>query len=443
MTKKTAVYVIVGIISIVILIIGYTIINFEEEFGVGLIKNNAVQYVETIRRSLRYQMLHNRKEDVRQIVETIGLQDQITEIRIFDKSGKIIVSSNDTNVGTYVERNTEGCNSCHSETKELLVQEDPARIYKTKDGERLIGVMHPIYNEKQCFECHPRSQRILGILDVVISLKEIDDALNRNKKILYLFLFITVLLISLIIAKFTSDLHAINRKLIQANERKSEFIRKVAHQLRAPISAIQSCLKVVTEGYGPKNTHMDMIKRAENRTQTIIPLINDLLDLATTEEPKKRNQREIIDLNKMLHKTIALMNDKAEGKKVVLSLMIKETLPHIKARPEDIDDVLINILDNAIKYTPTGGKVEVIADFNHKKIFVEIKDSGIGIPEEDIHHVFDEFYRAENARKIEKEGTGLGLSITKKIIETYGSNISVESKVNEGTKFTIILPIHK
>ena len=184
-----------------------------------------------------------------------------------------------------------------------------------------------------------------------------------------------------------------------------------------------------------------MIKRAENRTKTIIPLINDLLDLARTEELKKHKQKENIDLNEMLHKTIALMNEKAEGKKIVLSLMIKETLPQIKALPEDIDDVFTNILDNAIKYTPSDGKVEVIANITHKKILVEIKDTGIGIPEDDIHHVFDEFYRAENARIIEKEGTGLGLAITKKIIETYGGNILVESKVNEGTKFTIILPV--
>ncbi|NQU80645.1 MAG: HAMP domain-containing histidine kinase [Bacteroidetes bacterium] len=441
MTKKTAIYIIVGITSIVILIIGYTIIHFEDEFAVGLIKNNAIQYVETIGRSLRYQMLQNRKEDVKQIVETIGLQDQIAEIRIFDKTGKIIVSSKDSNEGTYVEKNAEGCISCHSENKELLNQEELSRIYKTKDDERLIGVMHPIYNEKQCFKCHPQSQKILGVLDVVISLKEIDAALYRNKKILFILLFATAILISFIFGRFTFDLQTINRKLIQTNERKSEFTRKVAHQLRAPISAIQSCLKVVTEGYGPKNIHMDMIKRAENRTKTIIPLINDLLDLAKTEELIKHKQRENIDLNEMLHKTIALMNEKAEGKKVVLSLMIKKTLPHIKARPEDIDDVFINILDNAIKYTPSDGKVEVIANIDYKKILVEIKDTGVGIPEDDIHHVFDEFYRAENARIIEKEGTGLGLAITKKIIETYGGNILVESKVNEGTKFTIILPV--
>jgi len=440
-TKKTAIYIIVGITSIVILIIGYTIIHFEDEFAVGLIKNNAIQYVETIGRSLRYQMLQNRKEDVKQIVETIGLQDQIAEIRIFDKTGKIIVSSKDSNEGTYVEKNAEGCISCHSENKELLNQEELSRIYKTKDDERLIGVMHPIYNEKQCFKCHPQSQKILGVLDVVISLKEIDAALYRNKKILFILLFATAILISFIFGRFTFDLQTINRKLIQTNERKSEFTRKVAHQLRAPISAIQSCLKVVTEGYGPKNIHMDMIKRAENRTKTIIPLINDLLDLAKTEELIKHKQRENIDLNEMLHKTIALMNEKAEGKKVVLSLMIKKTLPHIKARPEDIDDVFINILDNAIKYTPSDGKVEVIANIDYKKILVEIKDTGVGIPEDDIHHVFDEFYRAENARIIEKEGTGLGLAITKKIIETYGGNILVESKVNEGTKFTIILPV--
>jgi len=440
-TKKATIYIIVGVISIIILIIGYTIIHFEAEFGVRIVKNNTIQYVETIRRSLRYQMLQNRKEDVKQIIETIGLQDQITEIRIFDKNGKIIVSSKDSNVGTYVEKNAEGCNSCHLDDNVLLIQEEPARIYKTKDGERLIGVMHPIYNEKQCFECHSPSQKILGVLDVAMSLKEIDDTISRNKKILYVFLLITAILISIIIAKFTSDLQTINKQLIQVNKQKSEFIRKVAHQLRAPISAIQSCLNVVTEGYGPKNIHMDMIKRAENRTRAIIPLINDLLDLASTEELKKNKPRESIDLDRMLYKTIALMNEKAEGKKVVLSLLIKETLPQIKARPEDIDDVLINILDNAIKYTPSNGKVEVVADSDSKKIWVEIKDTGVGIPDDDINHIFDEFYRAENARTIEKEGTGLGLAITKKIVEIYSGNIIVESKVNIGTKFTIVFPV--
>ena len=246
MTKKATIYIIVGVISIIILIIGYTIIHFEAEFGVRIVKNNTIQYVETIRRSLRYQMLQNRKEDVKQIIETIGLQDQITEIRIFDKNGKIIVSSKDSNVGTYVEKNAEGCNSCHLDDNVLLIQEEPARIYKTKDGERLIGVMHPIYNEKQCFECHSPSQKILGVLDVAMSLKEIDDTISRNKKILYVFLLITAILISIIIAKFTSDLQTINKQLIQVNKQKSEFIRKVAHQLRAPISAIQSCLNVVT-----------------------------------------------------------------------------------------------------------------------------------------------------------------------------------------------------
>jgi signal transduction histidine kinase len=438
-TRKTAIY--IGVISIIILTIGYTIIHFEAEYGVKIVKNNTVQYAETIRRSLRYQMLQNKKEGLMQVVEAIGLQEHITEIRIFDKAGKIIISSQDSSVGTFVERNAEGCNSCHLENQELLIQDEPARIYNSKDNERLIGVMQPIYNEKQCFECHPQSEKILGVLDVVVSLKEIDFAIYRNKKLLYLFLLITAMLIASIVVKFTSDLNLINRKLIQANERKSEFIRKVAHQLRAPISAIQSCLKVVTEGYGSKDIHMDMIKRAEHRAEKIIPLVNDLLDLATTEEPLKHKKRENIDLNIMLNRIIALLNKKAEDKNVILSLIIKKTLPHIKACPEDIDDMLMNIIDNSIKYTLPGGEVEVIANTYTKKIFLEIKDTGIGITKEDIPNVFEEFYRAENARKIEKEGTGLGLAISKNIIETYGGSIQIESKVNEGTKFTIYLPV--
>ncbi|MFH1297587.1 MAG: HAMP domain-containing sensor histidine kinase [Bacteroidota bacterium] len=440
MTRKTTIL-IVCLITVIISIIGYTIIRFQEEFLVGLIKNNAIQYCETIKRSVRYHMLEHRKEDVKQIIETIGLQNQIKEIRIFNKTGEIIVSSTNTNVGVLIDKNAEGCNSCHTENNKILNQREIARIYKTKNDERRLGVIHPIYNEQLCFKCHPQSQTILGMLDVVLSLKETDAEISRNKKMLFLFFFITVLLISFIVGKFTYDLQTINRKLQQTNKRKSEFIHKVTHQLRAPISAIQSCLKVVTEGYAPKETHMDMIKRAENRTKTIIPLINDLLDLAKTEELKKPKQEEFLDFNEMLSGIVVFMREKAESKKVVLSLKIEETLPHIIARHEDIDDVFTNILDNAIKYTPPEGIIEVIATIDYRKIKIEVQDSGVGIPEDEIHHVFDEFYRAENARKIEKEGTGLGLAIAKKIIETYGGKIEVESKVNEGTKFTIILPV--
>ncbi|MBL6949101.1 MAG: HAMP domain-containing histidine kinase [Bacteroidales bacterium] len=440
MTNKTTIL-IVCVITIIISIIGYIIIRFQEEFMVGLIKENAIHHCETIKGSVRYHMLENRKEDVKQIIETIGLQNQITEIRIFDKRGKIIVSSKNTNVGVSVDKDAEGCNSCHVEDKELLKQREIARIYKTTDDERLIGVMHPIYNEKQCFNCHPQSQKILGMLDVVLSLKETDAAISRNKKMLFLFFFITVLLISFIIGKYSYDLQKINRKLRQTNERKSKFILKVAHQLRAPVSAIQSCLKVVTEGYAPKEIHMDMISRAENRTRTIIPLINDLLDLAKTEELTKPKQKEYMDFKEMLSRTVAMMKEKAESKKIALSLKMEGTLPPIKARPEDIDDVFSNIIDNAIKYTPPDGKVEVIAKTDDEKIKVEIQDTGVGIPEGDIHHIFDEFYRAENIKKIEKEGTGLGLAIARKIIETYCGKIEVESKVNEGTKFIVVLPV--
>jgi len=438
--RRTSILIVCAI-AIIISFIGYIIISYQKEFLVGLIKDNAIQYSETIKRSVRYHMLEHRKEDVKQIIKTIGLQNQITEIRIFNKTGEIIVSSNDTNVGVAVDKNAEGCNSCHIENNELVNQKEIVRIYTTKDDERRIGAMNPIYNEPLCFKCHPQSQTTLGMLDVVLSLKETDAEISRNKKMLLLVFCITLILISFIVGKYTYDLQTINRKLQQTNKQKSDFIRKVAHQLRAPISAIQSCLKVVTDGYAQKEAHMDMIIRAENRSKTIIPLINDLLDLAKTEELIKPKQEEFIDFNEMLFRTVGLMKEKAKSKEVVLSLMIEETLPHIIARPEDMDDVFLNIIDNAIKYTPSKGTVEVIANIDYRKIKIEVQDSGVGIPEEDIHHIFDEFYRAENIKKIEKEGTGLGLSIVKNIIETYGGNINVESKVNEGTKFTIDLPI--
>ena len=124
-----------------------------------------------------------------------------------------------------------------------------------------------------------------------------------------------------------------------------------------------------------------------------------------------------------------------------LAYITEGALPEITGDKERIEQVLINIMSNAIKYTPDGGEIEVIARRLNGGVEIRVRDSGIGIPDEDIPHLFERFYRVEKSRTSETGGTGLGLAIAKEIVEAHGGSISVESKLNEGTTIIIQLPI--
>jgi len=292
---------IILIVSIIILVLAttsYIIIESEETFLLRLVKKQTIQYSDTIRRSVRHSMLENKKEDIKWIIGAIGGQENVSEIRILNKEGKIIVSSISDREGVLIDTKSEGCISCHKSDKIIEKQPEPTRMYSKENlkwKERFIGVMQPIYNEPACFSCHPESKKILGVLDVVLSLKEIDKEIYRNRRMILLFFVITILIISFIVAKFTYDLHNIHKeleisykKLQKIDNIKSVFVRKVAHQLRAPVAAIQSCLKVVLDGYVSTEKQLEMINRAEKKTESLIAMISDLLNLAKVEAAPTR-----------------------------------------------------------------------------------------------------------------------------------------------------------
>ncbi|MEK6645652.1 MAG: HAMP domain-containing sensor histidine kinase [Candidatus Firestonebacteria bacterium] len=444
--NKTVFY-IVGAIVAILIATSFIIVKSQEKTILKLIKQNAIQYSDTIRRSVKYHMLENQQEYVKWIIKNIGENKQITEVRILNKEGKITVSSIIEKEGCLVDKNSEGCISCHKSDGLKESQTDMTRLYDGKDKERFIGVMQPIYNEESCFKCHNSKKKILGILDVVVSLKTVDKEIYKNKRIMLLFLIITIFAVSFIVGETTSQLQKINKKLensyLQLQEMdkmKSEFVRKVVHQLRAPINAVKSCMTVVIGGYGPIEKQIDMLKKAESRIKELIDLINDLLHLAKVEELKIVKQKERVDLNVMLPKVVEFMKEKANEKKIDLNLKLNSALPYILASYDEIEGSLINIIDNAIKYTPSSGVIEITGKTDDN-IKIEIKDSGIGIQESEIPYIFDEFYRTENAKKEEKEGTGLGLTIAKKIVEVYGGRIEVKSELGKGTVFTVSLPI--
>ncbi len=227
-----------------------------------------------------------------------------------------------------------------------------------------------------------------------------------------------------------------------ANKAKSEFVQMVTHELRSPLSAVQSMLRLLEQGYvGPTTPkQQDLIRRSKRRISFLLALVSDLLDLAAGKMRQFGGERREVVLNATIARVIELMQTSAEEKGLELKVEMPEEPLTLMGVEEGLERVFMNLVSNAIKYTPTGGSVAVKAWSENGQIKVEVSDTGIGIPEEALPRIFDEFYRAKNAKAVEMEGTGLGLAIAKDVVEQHGGQISVKSTLGEGSTFCVTLP---
>jgi signal transduction histidine kinase len=236
------------------------------------------------------------------------------------------------------------------------------------------------------------------------------------------------------------------KKLLEFDEARSRFMMIVAHEMRAPVTAIQGILRTVLDGYlgelAPKQ--MELLSRAELRTHSFLALINDLLDLGVDEEGEEVKVKVTpTSIEEALRKVLGLLEVKSKEKDIEIEVEAPEISPVIREVEGDMEKLFTNLIGNAVKYTPPHGKVWVRIGIEDKSVNIIVSDTGIGISPEDLPHVFEEFYRAKNAKTLIREGTGLGLTIVKRIIDRYHGNISVDSKPNEGTTVNILLPGNK
>jgi hypothetical protein len=240
-----------------------------------------------------------------------------------------------------------------------------------------------------------------------------------------------------------SDLTALAIETLRGEINKTWFLQKAAHQLRSPFSAIYSLMKVLRKGYlGPvSEKQQDAILRCERRLEILGTMVNDLLKLGIKRQHQDRAAIRPVDGVKVLKALEELYGSAASEKGVAVDFVIDPSVPELLADEKLLDELFGNLVSNAIKYTPSGGKarVSLSLDKDHRVRF-EVSDSGIGIPEEDLSRLFTEFFRAENAKALAEEGTGLGLVIVKEVLDFLGGSISVRSKVGEGTTFTCLLP---
>jgi len=233
----------------------------------------------------------------------------------------------------------------------------------------------------------------------------------------------------------------------QLDEIKSKFVLMVTHELRSPVSVVRSLLRTILGGFagslGEQQT--EIISRALHRADYLQTLIDDLLDLAAGKSEISGREYQPVQLDAAVQRVVKRFEVPAQEKRIKLEWRCEgEGCPiTVSATNEDIDRILNNLVSNAVKYTPVDGQVSVTLRRAGGYAHLKVIDSGIGIPEEAQSHLFEEFYRAPNAKAQVKEGTGLGLAITKDLVTRLGGRIGVESKVGEGTTFAVILPLVK
>jgi len=227
-------------------------------------------------------------------------------------------------------------------------------------------------------------------------------------------------------------------------ESKRKFVLLVTHELRSPIGVVHSLLNTMAGGYAGELSDLqkDMIDRAVRRTELLQTLIDDLLDLAAAKTGLRvTGETEPVDLRVTVARIVERFRVPASEQGVDLQLRVSDG--HricVAGTSDELDRAFTNLVSNAVKYTPEGGVVEVALEAQPNKAQLVVRDSGIGIPAEALPHLFEEFYRAPNAKARLKHGTGLGLVITKDIVTRYGGTIRVSSGVGEGTTVTVILP---
>jgi signal transduction histidine kinase len=247
-----------------------------------------------------------------------------------------------------------------------------------------------------------------------------------------------------LLKKRTGELERASVEIAKLEEEKNRFLRFLgiaAHDLKAPLTAIQGFLWIMLGGYSGDITdkQRNMLERSTFRIKELLNLISDLLDIPRIETGQIVEEMKLTSLGKVIKASIGDLRGAAKEKKLKLEVELPPALPRIDGSAPRLQQAVTNLVSNAINYTPEGS-VTVRVSEEAKEIRVEVRDTGIGIPAEDLPRLFEDFFRASN---VETKGTGLGLSITRRIVEAHGGRIWAESpcpETGKGSRFTFTLP---
>ena len=221
-----------------------------------------------------------------------------------------------------------------------------------------------------------------------------------------------------------------------------EFVANVSHELRTPLTTVKSYAETLMDtAFDDRGVQMRFLSVIAQEADRMTRIVRDLLTLSRLDEKRpERQSTEAIDLKSFLGGIVERMSVSAKKKEQTITYRQMNSVGEFYSNRDKLEQVIINIISNAIKYTPSGGRIEVFSGKLYSDIYIKVTDNGIGIPKENLPRIFERFYRVDKARSRDTGGTGLGLAIAKQIMDEMGGDIKITSEVDKGTEVTITVP---
>jgi len=447
------------------------------------LERSAANAGEIVEGGLQHAMLRNDFTDVRQIVDNMAAQQGVLDLFLLDKQGEVVLSAGNQRAGLFMPLSDLTCQACH---KYEAASRNESVILTTQQGTRVFRNANSIENREACQACHDPREDTSGVLITsagsILAILFIVNFMTSRMVISRLEWFVRAITrisqgdlgerVAVEGADEIAELaHSFNvmanglqekQKLEQRLEERTtaldqaeltlEDLRRLlsegpastlrlAHELRSPAASIYQTLDVLLQGYAGGNyeSQVALLSLARDRARAMHTMVNDLLQLGAIGRAEKRKAVAPVQVADVLLRLVPAMRIKTTLKGIDFELDVADSLPPVSASEEHLAQLLSNLIDNAIKYTDPGGRVAVSLKEEGAFVIGTVEDTGIGIAPEDAKRVFEEFYRAANAKDVEPYGTGLGLSVVKRVIELYGGRLQMESDLDKGTRFTFAL----
>lgn len=227
----------------------------------------------------------------------------------------------------------------------------------------------------------------------------------------------------------------------ELDKSRREFVADVSHELRTPLTGIKGAVETVLENPTlDEDTKNNFLEMAIEECDRMTRLVGDLLVLSRLDNKKTSWKIETFDAERFIEHIYDVMSVSAKERAQTLTMKCESDIPDVTADKEKLQQVIINIVSNAIKYTPKGGNVAITAKNSGEFFLISVSDNGIGIPKDDLPRIFERFYRVEKSRTSDAGGTGLGLAIAKEIIDAHGGDIKIDSEIGRGTHVDVFIP---
>lgn len=279
-------------------------------------------------------------------------------------------------------------------------------------------------NHEDLFTDSEKANNILVINDLIIKTAVVLFGNEKNEKVG-----------AIIVLQDVTEQERLDRM-------RKEFVANVSHELRTPLTTIKSYTETLLDGaLEDKELASKFLKVIDTESERMTRLVKDLLQLSKLEYDNIQWNMKKISIYKIVSECVYRMNISAEQKNQVLEFNSNLDIPETMGDRDRIEQVIVNILSNAIKYTPDNGKIMISLSLEENNIIIKVADDGIGIPKEDLPRLFERFYRVDKARSRMLGGTGLGLSIARQIVEAHKGNIKIQSEYGQGTQVFISLPV--